>query len=98
MSKSFEKSSFAKKPGNTSLAWKFAKVAIIGLALNASYQQYTPDSAKDKVGAQVEQWTGSELVGEFLGHKAAVVVPQAAPGGAEPVKATAPQHKVKAGS
>lgn len=77
MSKSFEKSSFAKKPGNSSLAWKFAKVAIIGLALNASYQQYTPDSAKDKVGAQVEEWTGSELLGEFLGHKAPVVVPQA---------------------
>lgn len=87
MSKSFEKSSFAKKPGNSSLAWKFTKVAIIGLALNASYQQYTPDSAKDKVGAQVAAWTGSELVGEFLGHKAKVVVPQQSAPALEPAKA-----------
>ncbi|HYD16936.1 MAG TPA: hypothetical protein VEF76_00490 [Patescibacteria group bacterium] len=79
MSTSFAKSKFGKPANPHRLKWAFAKAVIAGLALNAMYQQYTPDDWKDKVGQKVEQVTGSELAGEFMGHKAAVVVPAQQP-------------------
>ena len=68
-------SSFGK-PAKASPLKKAFRVAVAVVVLGsgwADYQYYTPDATKDKVGAWVENKTGSELLGEAFGHKQATV-------------------------
>ena len=76
MSSSFAKSSFGKSANKASPFRKAFRIAVLGFVLAsgwADYQYYTPAETKDHVGAWVEQKTGSELLGEMLGHKAKAV-------------------------
>ena len=57
---------YGKPEKKHKLAKAFAKAAIYGLMIFASYQYYTPDRVKDAVGHKVEQTTSVHWLGKMM--------------------------------